>query len=197
LREIEAEKRKWTDDLTGLRNKNAYNEEVPQLLSIEKRESNDCSLLVIDFDYFKRVNDEYGHDVGDLVLKKMAEILKEAVRSSDVVYRFGGEEFVIFLPATIASRAVDVAEKIRAKMEKSKILTTDVNGKKITLKDRTISIGCVGTDQLKEWDDYNFTKDKDKDKEFLNRMFKAADLSVNTSKEEGRNRVTLYGEART
>lgn len=189
LEKMEANKEKWTDTLTGLRNKNAYKEEVPQMLSMEKRQNNDCSMLVVDFDHFKRVNDEFGHEAGDEVLKKIAEMLKKNVRSSDMVYRFGGEEFVIFLPSTISSRAEDVAEKIRAEIEKLSIEIVDAKGKEATLK-KTVSIGCAGTDQFKNWDDYN-AKTAD---EFLRKMFKAADLSVGISKENGRNQVTLYDE---
>lgn len=189
LERMEAEKEKWTDDLTGLRNKNAYNAEAPQLLSIEKRRENDCSLLIVDFDQFKDVNEMYGYGAGDDVLKKMSAILRKAVRFSDAVYRFGGEEFVIFLPATISSRAIKVAEKIRTKIEKSNVKTTDTKGKKVTLN-RTVSVGCVGTDQFNDWSGYN----PDMASEFLESMFKAANLSVKNSKEEGRNQVTLYSE---
>jgi len=189
LKRMEAEKEKWIDNLTGLRNKNAYNAEVPQLLGIERRQNNDCSLLIIDFDEFKKVNDQYGHGAGDEVLRKMAEILKQTVRSFDMVYRFGGEEFVIFFPATISSRATGVAEKIRSEIEKSDIEITDARGRKFTLN-KTVSIGCVGTDQIKDWDEYK----ADISAEFLKNMFKAADLSVINSKKKGRNQVTLYSE---
>ena len=189
LERIEAEKKKWIDNLTGLRNKNAYNEEVPQLLGIESRQSNDCSLLIIDFDYFKKVNDIYGHHAGDEVLKKMAEIIKQTVRAFDVAYRFGGDECVIFLPATISSRAADVAERIRSKIEESAIEIVDVRQREIKLK-KTVSIGCVGTDQLKDWEQYN----TDNSAAFLKDMFKAADISVINSKKNGRNRVTLYNK---
>ncbi len=189
LERIEAEKEKWIDNLTGLRNKNAYNEEVPQLLGIENRQNNDCSLLIIDFDHFKRINDEYGHKAGDEVLKKMAEILKQTVRSFDMVYRFGGEEFVIFLPATVSLDAARVAEKIRLKIEQSIVEIVDVRNKKNKFK-KTVSIGCIGTDQLKNWDEYNANNAP----EFLKKMFNAADLSVIESKKKGRNQVTLYSE---
>lgn len=189
LERMEAEKEKWTDTLTGLRNKNAYNEEAPQLLGIERRQNNNCSLLIVDLDYFKKVNDKYGHDAGDEVLKKIAEMLKKTIRSSDMIYRFGGEEFVIFLPATSSLRAVLVAEKIRAKIEESIIEVADARGKKSALK-KTVSIGCVGTDQMEDWNGYNASIAA----EFLKKMFNAADLSVISSKENGRNQVTLYSE---
>lgn len=117
LERIEAEKANWIDALTTLRNRGAYEKEIPQMLSMEKRQNADCSMLVIDFDHFKEVNDRYGHDAGDEALKKLAEQLQKIVRSSDLVYRYGGEEFVVFLPATISSRAMLVAKKILKAIE--------------------------------------------------------------------------------
>ena len=189
LEKMEAEEERWTDSLTGLRNKNAYTEEVPQLLGIEKRLNNDCSLLVVDFDHFKRVNDEYGHDAGDEVLKKIAGLLKKNIRSSDVIYRFGGEEFVIFLPSTVSANAVWVAEKIRAEVERAEIVVANAKGKEVKLK-KTVSIGCAGTDQLEDWGKY---KGDDADK-FVKEMFDTADMSVDNSKKQGRNRVTVYSD---
>ena len=124
-----------------------------------------------------------------MVLKKMAEILKQSIRSMDVVYRFGGEEFVILLPATISSRAMDIAEKIRAKIEATEIEVINTKGEKVILK-KTISIGCMGTDQTKDWDNY----DDDIDNKFLGDMFRSADLAVNSSKKNGRNMVTPFSE---
>lgn len=193
LETMEAQKMKWTDDLTGLRNKNAYLAEVPQMLAMEKRDGKNCSMLVIDFDHFKWVNDEFGHDAGDQALKRMAELLNESVRSSDIVFRYGGEEFVIFLPATDALGAKKLAEKIRTKIagEKFTIKYKEGGEEKEAILHKTISIGCAGTDQFKkEWNEYNSgTAQK-----FFENIFKAADDAVLFSKRNGRNRVTLYGE---
>lgn len=192
LEKIEAEKQKWVDDLTGLKNKNAFSQEIPILLNIEKRDNTDCSLLVIDFDFFKKINDEYGHLAGDRVLKKMTETLKKLIRSFDIIYRYGGEEFVIFLPSTIASQAVGIAEKIRSEIENSEFKITDNNGIEITLK-KTISIGCAGTDQFKEWDEFKSDKINGSSK-FLKKIFRAADSATIISKKTGRNKVTLFDE---
>ena len=113
LKAMEADQEKWMDKMTGLRNKNAYAEEAPQLLSMEKREGQDCSFLMIDFDHFKMVNDGYGHVAGDQALKRMADIINQKVRSSDIVYRFGGEEFLVLLPATTSEGARHIADEIR------------------------------------------------------------------------------------
>jgi diguanylate cyclase (GGDEF)-like protein len=187
LNRIEATKEKWTDNLTGLRNKNAYIEEAPQMLSMEKRQKNDSSFLVIDFDHFREVNNNFGHLAGDEALQKIAAIIKKEARNSDIVYRFGGEEFMVFLPDTPSSLAKSLAERIRAAVENAVIEVTNEKGQEVELK-RTISIGCIGTDQLEEWKTY---KDSDA-KKFLEKMIKFADAAVYESKNSGRNRVTLY-----
>jgi len=105
------------DGLTGLANRLAADEQLHQELSRSRRSGAHFSVLLLDVDHFKRVNDTHGHDVGDQVLKSVAWRLKDAVRASDFVARFGGEEFLIILPDTAMAEAVAVAEKIRATME--------------------------------------------------------------------------------
>ena len=187
LRAIENEKGSETDQLTGLRNKRGYETQIPQLLSMEKRSNHACSMLVIDFDHFKNVNDEYGHGAGDEVLKIISAIMKDTVRASDIIFRYGGEEFVVFLPSTDSKQAESVAEKIRAEVEKATITVTDSAGKKVNLR-KTISVGCVGTNQLPDWKKY----DTDNSGKFLGKMFSAADKSAYKSKLDGRNRVTGF-----
>ncbi|MDX9913545.1 MAG: GGDEF domain-containing protein [Candidatus Moranbacteria bacterium] len=188
LERIKAKEAKWVDEMTGLRNKNAYKEELPQMLEMERRMGEDCSILMIDFDHFKRVNDIYGHLVGDEVLKKMANLIKSSLRASDIVYRYGGEEFVAFLPNTKSIVAAqDVAEKVRATIESHVLEVMQENGENIKLKN-TISIGVVGTDQL---DELNGNENKNIQK-LLEEMTNFADKAVYLSKKEGRNRVTLY-----
>lgn len=105
------------DGLTGLANRLAADEQLHQELSRSRRSGAHFSVLLLDVDHFKRVNDTHGHDVGDQVLKTVARRLKEAVRASDFVARFGGEEFLVILPDAALVEAVAVAEKIRAAMD--------------------------------------------------------------------------------
>lgn len=189
LEKIEAYKERWIDNLTGLRNKNALKEEVPQLLSMGKRQNNGASFLMVDFDYFKKVNDELGHPAGDQALKKIVEIIKSQVRSADMVYRFGGEEFAIFLSNTASAQAAELAERIRAAVEQTGIELVDDKGQKINLN-KTVSIGCVGTDQLEEWSRYTEPEAKN----FLELIIKDADQALYEAKQTGRNRVMVHGE---
>lgn len=188
LERIKAKEVKWVDEMTGLRNKNAYKEELPQMLEMEKRMGEDCSILMIDFDHFKRVNDIHGHLVGDEVLKKMANLIKSSLRASDIVYRYGGEEFIAFLPNTKSSVAAqEVAEKVRSTIESQILEIAQENGESIKLKN-TISIGVAGTDQLGNFGDNGNISAQ----QLLEEMTNFADKAVYLSKKEGRNRVTLY-----
>jgi len=143
LKRMETEKELWLDGLTGLRNRKALEGEVPGLLSrIFKREGKDCSLLFLDLDLFKKINDTHGHLAGDTVLKEFAILVKNAVRESDIAYRWGGEEFAIFLPDAGSGGASEVAERIRNELEKHVFNVIDKEGRAVELK-ITISAGCA------------------------------------------------------
>lgn len=103
-----------TDSLTGIGNKRAMDEALQKAQLLAGRHNETYSLILCDLDHFKAVNDNCGHVVGDIVLKRAAEALESAVRSSDSVYRFGGEEFAVLLPHTHHLEAVDIAERIRS-----------------------------------------------------------------------------------
>ena len=129
---------------------------------------------MIDMDYFKKVNDTYGHKAGDTVLKTLAKILKNSVRESDIVIRYGGEEFLILLQnVTDIIAAKKVAEKIRQAVENTEIQTEEATIKK------TISIGIsIYPDQCeKGWE-----------------CIKYADLALYEAKKTGRNKVVLFNE---
>ncbi len=102
-----------TDPLTGIGNKRAMEDTLQKAQLLASRHHETYSLILCDLDHFKAVNDNFGHVVGDVVLKRAAETLGAAVRSSDSVYRFGGEEFAVLLPHTDQQAAADVAERIR------------------------------------------------------------------------------------
>jgi diguanylate cyclase (GGDEF)-like protein len=105
-----------TDPLTLLDNRRAFNEKVSKLWLFGKREKSPSSVIIIDIDHFKEINDKYSHDAGDNVLIKIAKILKGAVRDSDVLCRWGGEEFLIYLPETNEIGACNLADKIKMNM---------------------------------------------------------------------------------
>ena len=101
-----------TDPLTGAYNRRYLNEFSYEYLKIVKRENKDLSLLLVDLDDFKKINDTFGHEIGDIVIKQLVEISKICIRESDLIVRFGGDEFVILLPNTNIQSARFVANKL-------------------------------------------------------------------------------------
>ncbi|MCX7896651.1 MAG: diguanylate cyclase [Rhodocyclaceae bacterium] len=160
------------DGMTGLYNRRFLEEYASQLIALAQRRQSRFSILMLDMDYFKQVNDRYGHEAGDKVLKTLAEILSRSVRGSDVVVRYGGEEFLIVLVDTPASGALKVAEKIRAEVEQTKMLLPSG----VTLQ-KTISIGVA-----------EYPEDADS----FWQVVKYADVALYRAKEQGRNRVLRF-----
>ena len=160
-----------TDGLTGLLNKRALQEAAQQKLRSAHRFNRQLAVMIVDLDHFKRVNDVYGHDVGDLVIKGLSRVLQRAKRTTDVVGRFGGEEFVVVCEETDAPGAALLAERVRAEMEETQFYT------ELGSLTVTCSIGiATRTDTGSEWDP----------------LFKAADEALYASKRTGRNRVTAW-----
>lgn len=106
------------DKLTGLYNRNKFDEIFSKEIKRAKRYNNDLSLILFDIDDFKNVNDTYGHQMGDEVLKELAKLLTNNVREPDICVRWGGEEFLILLPQTNLQGAISVAEKLRITISK-------------------------------------------------------------------------------
>jgi diguanylate cyclase (GGDEF)-like protein len=103
----------FTDHLTGLPNRRCFFEAASREFAAAKRLGTTLSAVMVDIDHFKKVNDDYGHNVGDLILQSVAQLLQKAMRGSDLLGRYGGEEFVVLLPDTSAQMAQQVAERIR------------------------------------------------------------------------------------
>jgi len=160
-----------TDPMTGLNNRRFLEEYVDTLVANVQRHQSQLAVLMLDLDFFKMVNDTYGHDAGDTVLKELAKTLRHVVRASDLVIRFGGEEFLIVLLDSPPEMADGVAEKIRAAVEALKI---HVGG--VTLQ-KTISIGVS-----------SFPSDSDT----FWQAVKFADVALYQAKEGGRNRVVRF-----
>ena len=159
------------DPMTGLNNRRFLEEYVETLVASVQRKRTQAAILMLDLDYFKMVNDTYGHDAGDAVLKALSSLLTQSVRASDLVIRYGGEEFLIILIDSEGVAADNVAEKIRLAVEN---LQVQVAG--ITLQ-KTISIGIA---------------DFPTDSETFWQAVKFADVALYQAKERGRNRVIRF-----
>lgn len=109
-----------TDKLTGVPNRRAFDEAIHRLMSMRARRRGNLSLMLADIDHFKLFNDYHGHQVGDEMLRRVAGTFEESTRSSDIVCRYGGEEFAILLPRTKLSDAIKVAERTRVAIQSMK-----------------------------------------------------------------------------
>ncbi len=126
-----------TDPLTGLRNRRALDEALDTMFAMKTRYGQPFSISIFDIDHFKKVNDEFGHVRGDRVLRSVASLLDNSARSTDMVARFGGEEFVIIMPQTELAGACLLADRLRRAIEREKIaeLTVTISGGVATAKD--------------------------------------------------------------
>jgi diguanylate cyclase (GGDEF)-like protein len=168
------EERATTDALTGLANRIKFKEFYAQQAAISKRSKQPLSLLIMDLDHFKKVNDTYGHPAGDAVLKQMAEILKKQCRETDLPTRYGGEEFVAVLVNTTRKDAVRMAERIRKAVAGHAFELPDGRTIKCTL-----SIGAA-----------TFPDDTKREDELTEK----ADKALYGAKANGRNRVQQYAD---
>ncbi|ETT39076.1 diguanylate cyclase with pas/pac sensor [Paenibacillus sp. FSL R5-192] len=153
-----------TDLLTGLKNRRFFQEKMLESLMMFQEKQRYFSLLVVDIDHFKSINDTYGHPIGDLVLGNLAGLLQTVSRSTDVVARYGGEEFVVILPDCEEEQAIGIAERYR-----SQVASADWGEYNIT-----VSIGAATV------------VEEDTEKS----LFQRADNALYASKTGGRNRVT-------
>jgi two-component system cell cycle response regulator len=161
-----------TDGLTGLDNRRHLNERIDEMFQHAQRLNEPFSLVMCDLDKFKSVNDTYGHQAGDEVLKQLARILKDEAREIDRVGRYGGEEFMLLLPGTVLDAAVTFAERVRKRIE-AHTFTFDGGSLK-----RTASFGVSG------WP-HPTIGDSDA-------LVRTADDALYVAKETGRNRVIRY-----
>ncbi len=163
------------DPLTNLYNRRYFEHTIEKLISLAIRRKEKLCLLMLDIDKFKNINDTYGHDIGDEVLKKLADNLLELLRNSDVITRMGGEEFAIVFPNTPIEAGYQTADKIRKVIENLKIEV-----KKDILISFTVSIGIT-----------LFDENKDKD---VHSLLKRADIALYEAKDSGRNKVVIFNE---
>lgn len=161
-----------TDSLTGLFNRRYFFERGNHLLELAKRYQHPIALIMLDIDHFKSVNDTYGHDVGDIVIRHVAEILLRGSRKTDIAVRLGGEEFCLLLPETAADTALATAERIRTAIETSFV---EHGGGKIEIT-ASFGVSCAEPSQQ----EINFTE-----------LLKKSDKALYQAKETGRNRVVM------
>jgi diguanylate cyclase (GGDEF)-like protein len=159
-----------TDSLTGLANKRAFNQRMKEGMDRHLRRKEPLSLLYLDIDHFKRVNDTKGHGVGDLVLKAFSDVINEAIRTVDLAGRYGGEEFTVLLEATDRDAAFIIAERIRGTMEELDLSHLGLRAKV------TISIGVASIPQ---------------DCDSAAGLIEKADQALYVAKRDGRNRCCL------
>lgn len=154
-----------TDHLTGLYNRHSLYDIGPKYISNAHRHNSPLSMLVIDLDHFKNINDTKGHSVGDIVLQSISAVLKDTCRAEDVVARYGGEEFIMLLSNSDIDSSIQKAENLRAAIESCK-------------PEGLLVTSSIGVTELIENDDFDT-------------LFNRADKAVYKAKETGRNKVVV------
>lgn len=163
------------DALTNLNNRRQFETRLGQEIAIAKRQNNPLCAMMIDIDFFKRVNDTYGHSAGDEVLRTVAGLIKEALRESDIPARYGGEEFAVLLPFTEIKDAQIVGERLRKKVETTPIPINQDSSEKQSIN-VTISMGLAEFDKIETGES----------------LFERADKALYEAKKSGRNRVCVF-----
>ena len=166
-----------TDSLTQLGNRYQFNDLFPAMVASAQRQGLALALVLLDIDYFKRVNDEHGHAAGDQCLQQFAELMRQMFRrDSDVPLRLGGEEFGVLMPGTTLEQAAQIAEQFRTRLAETPL---DLNGTRLSI---TTSLG-LGV--------YDLRLDSGADA-----LYKRVDAALYQAKEEGRNRLKLAAGGR-
>ncbi|MDP9700374.1 diguanylate cyclase (GGDEF)-like protein [Paenibacillus intestini] len=173
-----------TDSLTQCFNRRYLTQHLNHEVLTNLQYKMPFSLMLLDIDHFKAINDHYGHVVGDEVLVRTAEALRQSVRSTDILTRYGGEEFMIYLPHTEHDLAIDIAERVRQTVESNRISLNYGMGE-IAI---TISVGILSIDDF-AYEDEDVPEDGER---YLIQLFDAVDKALYQAKQNGRNRVE-YG----
>ncbi|MBU0663213.1 MAG: GGDEF domain-containing protein [Proteobacteria bacterium] len=164
-----------TDPLTGLFNRRYLDRRIVEEFQRAMRFEQPFSVFLLDIDHFKNVNDTYGHQIGDMVLKKLSHLITESVREVDVAIRYGGEEIMVILPNTRIENAFELAERLRKQIEETIMVAADPRKRQPAIH-LTVSIGVS---------EYQFSDGWDNAQKVLQR----ADKALYQAKDQGRNRV--------
>lgn len=176
----------YQDGLTNAYNRRYFDERLKHEVDRCTRHKTDLVCLFIDVDFFKQINDQHGHQVGDAVLVRLVALMTEQVRSSDIVARYGGEEFAIILPETGIQRAHEVAERIRSKVEAQKLIFDD------STLSITVSIGLASLSQIRLQKGSDTQEQLDKISGNIDQLLlKKADEALYQAKQTGRNQVVI------
>lgn len=167
------ERNAQTDPLTGLYNRKFLEKYIENNLYNGMQKNTPCGIMMVDIDFFKQINDNYGHDIGDIAIKTIANTLKDVVSENDVVVRFGGEEFIVILTHCTVEKLQSTAEEIRIAFSQQKIQANNETFSK------TVSIGT------------SLFPNKQKD---IWKYVKQSDIALYQAKQTGRNRVIQYDE---
>ncbi len=163
-----------TDPLTGLFNRRRFADVLRREVAVTRRYKNPLALLMIDLDHFKTINDRFGHDAGDEVLRAVAAALSSGLREVDLAARYGGEEFAVIMPHTTKANAENVAQRVAGHIS---LLEHQFKGEKVSL---TVSIGIAEVADLSKPNSEN--------------LVKAADVALYEAKRAGRNTIVLFEE---
>jgi diguanylate cyclase (GGDEF)-like protein len=164
-----------TDPLMGIYNRRYLERRLVEESLRAMRYNQPFSLFLLDLDHFKKINDTYGHQIGDIILKKFAMVIIGSVREVDVVIRYGGEEILVILPNTTEANAVELAERLRQNIEEAIMIEADP-GKNLPAVHITVSIGVSGYRSSDGWDNSRWVVER-------------ADKALYRAKNQGRNRV--------
>jgi len=169
----------YQDPLTQAYNRRYFDLRFSDEIERSLRQTENLACMFLDVDFFKKVNDTYGHHVGDLVLTQLVNLIKEQIRACDIVARYGGEEFVVVLPGVDLDGASEIAERLRKAVEVDKRLTCGQGGLNVT-----VSIGLAILSNL---DENNMNS-----KDISDLLLQHADHALYEAKSSGRNQVVIY-----
>ena len=175
-----------TDSLTGINNRRFFDQRLGEEIARSMRSQESIACLFLDIDHFKNINDSYGHHVGDQVLREVANIIREQLRNSDVLGRYGGEEFAALLANTTTEAAVEIAERIRNRVHNHRFeLTPKALQKQFNV---SISIGVTALDLRYFTSDINSISKK---------LLEQSDQALYDAKNSGRNCVMIFKNSNT
>lgn len=161
-----------TDPLSGLPNRRAFTSAAEQAIEMVQNSGLPLTIVMLDLDHFKSINDLYGHEGGDCVIRDLPQVLKDVLRQSDLVARWGGEEFIALLPHTAEDAALIIAERLRQKIETTPFVLK--GGETISITASLGVIGCIS------------------EQDILDVLVQRADRALYAAKKAGRNRVFLF-----